>query len=160
MCEIPITKGYSTIVDEDDYHFLMKWKWHACLSGDRVYAMRNSKTKNGKRHHIMMHRIINKTPDGMDTDHINGNGLDNRRSNLRNATRTQNQWNRRENKKGASKYKGVYWHKQHRKWIASIQVGKIRFHLGLFINELDAANAYAERAETEFGDFNREIYYG
>lgn len=163
--EIPLTQGYKTIVDDCDYDFLMQWKWHVCIGHQTVYAMRNSEFiggnyLTGKRHHIMMHRVLNGTPDGMDTDHINGNGLDNRRENLRTATRSQNMWNRHPNRKGKSRYKGVSWHKQHRKWIANIQVQRKRIFLGLFRNEKEAADAYAKRAAIEFTDFNKEIYYG
>lgn len=155
---IPLTKGYSATVDDADYEFLSQWKWHAFLGGaGHVYAARNSAfDAEGKRTHIFMHRVLCETPDGFDTDHENGNSLDNRRSNLRAATRAQNMHNRSPNRKGSSKYKGVYWHKQHRKWVASIQVHKRRYHIGLFTSEASAAEAYSVRAAAEFRDFNRE----
>jgi len=157
---LPLTKGYYVLVDEEDYDFLAQWKWHACISpSGNVYAMRNSPPINGKRTHIMMHRIINKTPDGFRTDHINGNGLDNRKSNLRTVTPVQNGQNRRPNKKGTSKYKGVFWHKQHCKWYAQIQVNKKSIFLGLFTDEDLAAKAYEKAAKEKFGEFNREIKY-
>lgn len=160
MKEIPLTQGKFAIVDDDDFEYLSQWKWHVCNGPSGTYAMRNSKPIDGNRHHIIMHRIINKTPEGYDTDHINGNGLDNRSSNLRTVTRSQNMWNRKKNSNGTSKYKGVYWHKQHRKWIANIQVNKKRYFIGLFIEEKDAAMAYATRASKEFKEYNKEIKYG
>ncbi len=160
MKEIPLTKGFCAIVDDEDYDFIMQWKWHSYLGYERFYAHRNSSYNNGKRSHIFMHRVINNTPDGYDTDHINGNSLDNRKCNLRTATRSQNMWNRSPNKISKSRYKGVSWHKQHRKWIANIQVNKKRHFIGLFENELEAAKAYSDRARIEFKNFNKEIYYG
>lgn len=157
MKAIPLTQGHVTLVDDEDYEFLMQWKWHALKGGSGVYAHRNAKPRGKKTIHVMMHRVINNTPPGMDTDHINGNTLDNRRCNLRSATRSQNMQNRKPNIKGASKYKGVSWHKQHRKWVAAIQVGKRRCHIGLYEKETDAAKAYAEQAAIFFGHFNREI---
>lgn len=105
MKEIPLTKGYKTIVDDEDYDFLMRWRWHAVIAHS-VYAERCERPRGGKIKHIMMHRVINNTPDGMETDHINGNGLDNRRSNLRSVTKNQNQWNRKPNKKGHQNIRG------------------------------------------------------
>lgn len=156
MRQIPLTKGYSAIVDDEDYDFLMQWKWHVVVGPKHVYAMRNSAPVDGRRHHILMHRVLNDTPEGFDTDHANGNSLDNRRSNLRTATRTQNMWNRAPNRRCASRHKGVSWHRQHRKWVAAIQVNGRRRHIGLFDDEDAAAAAYAARARKEFGDFNRD----
>ena len=139
-------------MDDADFEWLSQWKWHVCVGAvGKVYAMRNSAPINGKRVHILMHRIINETPAGFDTDHINGDGLDNRRHNLRTASRTQNMWNRKPNKAGQSLHKGVYWHGQSQKWCAAIQVQKKRYHIGLFEKEQDA---YAARAALEFSDFN------
>ena len=155
---IPLTKGYSAIVDAEDYEWLMRWKWHVCEC-TTVYAMRNSKPDaDGRRHHIMMHREIAKTPKGMETDFKNGDGLDNRKENLRNCTRSQNQHNRNPNKRGASKYKGVY--RMGKKWAASLQIDKKRIFLGTFVDEKAAGAAYAFRAQIEFKEFNKEIKYG
>lgn len=157
MREIPLTRGFCAIVDDEDYEVLTQWAWHAFKGhGEKYYAARNSAyDAEGRRQHIFMHRVIARTPPGMDTDHINGDPLDNRRANLRHASRAQNMWNRAPNREGSSRYKGVYWHKQHGKWCASIQVGKRRKHIGLFHSEAAAAEAYAIRAAVEFGEFNR-----
>ncbi len=159
MKQIPLSQGKFAIVDDGDYDFLMQWKWHVCVASS-TYAMRNSDFDNdGRRYHIMMHRVINNTPPGLETDHINGDGLDNRRKNLRTVTRSQNMWNRKKNSKGSSKYKGVYWHKQHEKWVANIQVNKKRHFIGLFVDEDVAGRAYAEKSKAEFKSFNREVNY-
>jgi hypothetical protein len=159
MKTIPLTKGLVAIVDDEDFEFLSRWSWHAFegCSGN-VYAARNSAPDaNGRRKHIFMHRVIADTPEGAETDHRNGNGLDNRRSNLRHADRMRNMWNRAPNRSGSSRHKGVYWHAQHRKWCASIQAGKRRRHLGLFQSEEAAAAAYAHAAAETFGEFNRSV---
>jgi hypothetical protein len=161
MKKIALTKGYVAVVGDEDFDFLMQWSWHAFPSASgHVYAARNSEPVNGRRQHIFMHREIARTPHGLFTDHINGNALDNRRGNLRVVTKTQNMWNRRANDNGTSKHKGVSWHKQHRKWIAAIQVNKRRFHIGLFDTEEGAAMAYAARAAREFGQYNRGFKNG
>ncbi len=157
MKKIPLTKGYEAIVDDDDYDFLMQWKWHILEKGS-IYAMRNSiNLGDGKRHHILMHRVINETQKGFETDHINGEGLDNRKSNLRAVTKSENQRNRRPNKNCSSKYKGVSWHKQHQKWYATIQINKKRIFLGLFEDELEASFVYNKREKKEIKKIERKI---
>lgn len=142
MRKIALTQGYIAIVDNADYKFLARWKWHACVCPKNIYAMRSQHLPNGKCRHIMMHRVINKTPARFETDHVNGNGLDNRRKNLMTVTKSQNQAKRKPNANCRSKHKGVYWHVQHEKWCASIQINRKRFHLGLFSNERAAAKAF------------------
>jgi hypothetical protein len=154
--QIPLTQGYQVIVDAADYEWLSQWQWHVCVAA-HMYAMRSKHREDGTCFHIMMHREINQTPDGLFTDHINGNSLDNRRCNLRTVTKTQNMWNRRPNLNGSSQYKGVHWHKQHGKWAACIQVNKKRYHIGLFDSETEAAMAYLLRSEKEFGVYNKEL---
>lgn len=155
---IALTQGKFAMVDDSDFEFLSQWTWHAFKGhGGKYYACRNSKPIEGKRHHIFMHRVLCGTPPGADTDHKNGDGLDNRKSNLRIASRSQNMWNRNPNKGGTSRFKGVFWHKVHCKWMASIQVNKKRHHLGLFETEQEAATAYNNRAAKEFGEFSKGV---
>lgn len=99
MKKVSLTNGGFALVDDQDYEFVTKWNWQNMLG----YAVRSVYVKNhnygkGKNRSInklvRMHRVINQTPVGFDTDHINGDKLDNRRSNLRNATRSQNAINR------------------------------------------------------------------
>lgn len=158
-CKIQLTQGKVALVDAADFDFLSQWPWHAFKNPNgQFYACRNSDfSADGKRKHIFMHRVLADTPEGFDTDHINGDSLDNRRCNLRVASRSQNMWNRAPNRRGTSRHKGVSWHKQHRKWCANIQVNKRRIFIGLFRSETEAAEAYAKRAATEFGEFNREV---
>jgi HNH endonuclease len=157
MKHITLTKGFVAIVDDEDFEFVSQWKWnsHPNKAG-QIYAARLQRISKNKRIRIFMHHLIHGRKDGFIVDHENGNSLDNRKNNLRHANRSQNMWNRKPNIKSKSKYKGVSWHKQHRKWIAAIQVNKKKHHIGLFRDEHEAGRAYAERARLEFGEFNRE----
>jgi hypothetical protein len=148
MKQIPLTKGKFTIVDDEDYEELSKYSWCLSTSG---YARGVYKGKA-----IQMHRVINNTPIGMGTDHINWDRLDNRRSNLRTASRSQNQANikkPRRHKGVTSQYKGVCWYKNLNKWLSSIMVDQKRIYLGYFENEGDAAKAYNKNALKYFGEF-------
>jgi hypothetical protein len=138
---IPLTLGKYTIVDDEDYVILSKHKWYANKDHDfdNYYVVRGIRIK-GKRKKEKMHRIIMNPPVGMEVDHINGNGLDNRRENLRIVTSHQNHQNRHVQK--TSQYVGVHWHKSHKKWATEIQYkGKIKW-LGDYHNEIEAATVY------------------
>ncbi len=135
-----------TIVDDEDFKFLSQWRWG--FDGRYAYR-REQRDKVIKK--IYMHKVINKTPHGFDTDHINGNKLDNRRENLRTATRNQNNANRPKKPNCSSKYRGVCWHKQRNKWKAEIKVNQIKTHLGVFTSEEAAAKAYDSAALAAFG---------
>ena len=150
--KIPLTQGKSTTVDDEDFDRLNAYKWYANKEGNTYYAVRHSKRQNRKM--IRMHREILgfKAGDGKQIDHINSNGLDNRRANLRICTRSQNKQNQH-SVCGTSRYKGVCWHKQTKKWQADICLERRQIHLGLFDNEIEAAKAYDAKAKELFGEF-------
>ncbi len=100
-----------------------------------------------------MHREILNTPDGFVTDHINGNGLDNREANLRVCTREQNKQNSVKRTKTSSKFKGVDWYKPYKKWRVRITFEKKPMHIGLYDDEVKAAQAYDQKAIELFGEF-------
>lgn len=147
---IPLTQGKFAIVDADDYEFLMQWRWFAENSKkNRYYARANIKAKK-----IRLHRLILNDPQGFQIDHINGDTLDNRRCNLRIATHSQNNQNRRKTK-GRSKYKGVYFYKPYSNWRAQIQIDGVMKFIGYYPCEESAAKAYNEAALKYFGEFAR-----
>lgn len=146
--EIPLTQGLVAIVDDEDFAALSQFKWRARPAGMTAYAVRSEYPSNKT---IRMHRQIIGC-DGS-VDHINGDGLDNRRCNLREATHQQNMRNRRKTPGCSSRHKGVYWMKSKQKWYARIKGNGANRGLGLFSNEDDAARAYNTAAKAEFGVF-------
>lgn len=139
MKEINLTQGKVALVDDEDFEELSQYKWFAQKAVNTFYAERVDMT-TGKPKKIKMHREIMKTHKGMETDHIDHNGLNNCKSNLRNVTHRQNGQNRGEDK--SSKYAGVSWHKVSMKWSARIRINKKRKYLGYFDTELEAHHAY------------------
>ena len=145
---LPLTKGRFAIVDAEDYPLLNKYKWYASKNGNTYYAVRMHKDKR-----LRMHRYILDAPNNLLVDHINHNGLDNRKANLRLCTTQQNSHNQRPQKAGTSRYKGVSWNKRMKRWRVSINLNKKCIYLGHFKNEIDAARAYDKKAKVLFKDF-------
>jgi hypothetical protein len=156
MKRIPLTQGKFALVDDQDYDFLMQWKWYACYIHKTHYAKRSVRI-GLKTIRIRMHREILKRMRlhiaGKKIDHRDRNGLNNRRSNLRIATNSQNQHNQGIRKNNKSGYKGVTWNKQHNKWQARICINWKEIWLGLFDDKKDAAKAYNEAALKYHGKF-------
>jgi len=148
---IPLTQNKFAIVDDNDFERLNQWKWYAVQEKHTWYAVR-AIWNNGRAITIPMHRDILNSPNGMETDHKDHNGLNNCRYNLRLASRMQNQHNR-ESHCGTSKYKGVSWHKRDKKWQSQIRVNRKLVHLGCFDNEIEAAKVYNIKATELFGEF-------
>ena len=132
---IPLTRGKFAIVDADDYERLSKHKWYAGGNGDNCYAQR---CENGKV--IRMHQEIIDIPVGFVCDHKNHNQLDNRKCNLRSCTYSQNAQNRRPCSNGTSRYKGVSWDRDKRKWRVGIQHNGRLIHIGYYDYEQDAGD--------------------
>ena len=152
---ISLTQGRFTIVDDGDFEWLNQHKWHwKSKPTGTGYAMRDVR-ENGRWKHIYMHRIILSPQGGREPDHINGDGLDNRRCNLRSCTRSQNNMNSRKRRGCSSRYKGVCWNSRDRKWEARIRVNGRLKQLGYFDDEQEAAAAYDVAAHKLFGQFAR-----
>ena len=147
--KILITRGQIVIVDEQDYQELSQYRWYL-IDG---FAARTIK-KDNKRTTIYMHRVIMDAPIGISVYHINHNKLDNQRENLR-LVKGSARMHRRPSVKHSSKYRGVYWCKDKRKWIAEIKVYKKQIRLGRFEVEKDAAVAYDEAARKYYGSLAR-----
>ena len=151
MKRIPLTKGQFAIVDDEDYERVSKYKWQATWGGYCYYATRIPWNK-GKRHEIRMHRFILNAPDDKIVDHIDFNGLNNRRDNIRTCTHSQSQYHRRSHG-GTSKYKGVSLCRKNNKWQAQIKHNRKSKWIGQYEKEKDAAKAYNKKAKELFGDF-------
>lgn len=152
---IQLTQGKVVIVDEVDYQELSAYNWHVHRDGKRWYAISRQRTPKGGSHQIRMHRLIMNAPDGVDVDHIDGNGLNNTRMNLRLATRSQNSCNRNIRNDNTSGYKGVSFHRATGKWQATITVNGKSAYLGLYATAEDAGAAYDEVAGQIHGQFAR-----
>lgn len=150
---IPLTKGLCAIVDADDYDTLMRWNWYSWCGKAATYAIRNAPLTDGKRGTLHMHRVIMDAPDNMRVDHINHNGLDNRRANLRLCTNAENSRNTTSAKGSLSKYLGVSWDSGSGKWRAHIRIKGGRLALGRFFDEAEAARAYDAAARLHHGVF-------
>lgn len=154
MKTISLTRGQVAIVDDEDYEYANQWRWHARRGKGKntFYASRGMYCKDTRKMDILlMHRVILRTPDGKLTDHINGNGLDNRKENLRICSASENSSNQK--LRHARPMKGVQWIERLRKWRAYISAKKQRFHLGLFTNIGDAAEAYNKAALKMHGEY-------
>ena len=153
---VPLTKGYEAVIDAADASDMSKWNWHARTDGDRVYAARNVPTDpHGKRGVMQMHRQIACPPLGMEIDHIDGDGLNNRRDNLRVATKSQNQCNRRPLPTSTTGLKGVSPYKRCGTWHARISAGGKRICLGYYKTPVEAHAAYVAASKRLHGPFGR-----
>ena len=147
---IKLTQGKLAIIDAEDYEKLSRVKWQF----NNGYAVKSVRV--GKKFKtLMMHREILNAPEGLEIDHKNGNRLDNRKSNLRFCTRSENICNISALPNKSSPYKGVTWHKVSKKWQARVKKNGKSYFLGLFHNECDAAQAYVEKAKELHYEFFR-----
>lgn len=136
MKKIKLTQGKYALVDDDNYEELSKYNWQYNKGGyaiaHDIYDMQKS---------VYMHRVINKTPNGFHTDHINQNKLDNRKENLRTATVHQNLFNTKLFSHNTSGYRGLYWYERYKKWEVYITIHGKRIYLKRFKNLQDAIKA-------------------
>ena len=159
MKEIDLTQGKVALVDDEDYTYLIQWNWFATKQPCTYYAKRSvTHPRSGA---VWMHREILEYHgieiNNLDTDHINGDGLDNRKENLRVATRLENSRNRRKHPckvNSSHPYKGITA-VNGRYWSARIRINGDRIYLGCFSTPEEASKSYEEAAKKYFGEFAR-----
>jgi hypothetical protein len=148
---IPLTQGKHAMVDAEDYARVRRHKWCLSRTGSQLYAYRKHYGKS-----LRLHQFIMNPPQGLVVDHIDGNGLNNRRGNLRICTRLQNAWNhkRRKQPDASSRYMGVYPCRRPRdKWYVKIQCDGDGTYLGPFDSAIEAARARDYKAVELFGEY-------
>ena len=159
---IPLSKTgkyagqYEAIISVEDSD-LAELNWSVVLHSNTQYAQRHRRNETPKSqflHRVIMSRILDKPiKDVSGIDHIDGNGLNNRRDNLRTATQSQNLMNRIGNSNATSKYKGVSRYRDGKRWQAFIGLNGKSIYLGIFNTELEAYKAYCDKACELFGKF-------
>jgi len=150
---IKLTRGKYAIVEPEDFERFNQYNWHCTSYG---YACRKvpKKLRKGEERHAYMHKELCPVPNGKVVDHINRNRLDNRKANLRPATKQQNAWNSKFKRKARiTRFYGIYWDKDKEKWQVRLDInGRIR-RLGYYADEIEAAKAYDEAAKEYRGEF-------
>jgi ribosomal protein S1 len=150
MKEIKLTKGQKTLVDDESYEWLNQWKWHAHKGRGTYYARRRDKN----RATILMHRVILELDDGaIHVDHIDSDGLNNQKANLRPCSVLENRRNSRKVRILGTQYKGVTYEKSSDRYRARITVSGKVHSLGRFQIATEAAEAYNKAAIKYFGEF-------
>jgi hypothetical protein len=154
--KIPLGESFFSIVSPEDFYWLNKFHWVPRKHYGKIYAVSFVNEPDKATKISSMHRVIMNQPRGLLVDHKNLNTLDNTRTNLRLATRSQNMFNRKKIKSNtSSRFIGVCFDKRRKKWCAYITVEGKRIWLGTFDNEIDAALAYDAAAKKYHGEFAR-----
>jgi len=152
IAHVALTRGRNSVIDASDVHLIEGKNWSYVRGKSGVEYAKSSIGRNG---FLALHAKIMQPPPGYVVDHINRDGLDNRRANLRLATASQNAANKIGKRNGSSKYKGVCLAKDNGKWQAMICVMGVKKYLGQFLTEEEAHKVYCEAAKEAFGEYAR-----
>lgn len=156
MRQISLTKGFAALVDDEDFETVSRRKWYALKVKNTVYGCSRPSLGNRRYGSLLMHRFVMRI-NGLDKDgsidHRNGNGLDNRKANLRIGTHSQNCQNQKLHCDSSTGVKGVTWDKRRNKFVAQIQVDGRHIFLGRFTQKQEAAEAYKVAALNLFGEY-------
>jgi len=147
---IPLGKGYEAIIDDDDYDKVSQFSWGVLITKWTQYGRKNFWI-NKKCQTVYLHNFIVPPPEGFTNDHIDRNGLNCQKSNLRFATKSQQMMNRKV--PNSSGYRGVYWYKAYQKWHVMISTNYEVRSLGYYDDLIEAAKAYDKQAKREHGEF-------
>ncbi len=157
MIQIPLTQGRVALIDDEDFEEISKWDWHFHPQNrdkNKGYAARG-RCSPGKQRKFFMHSAIMKSESSIRVDHKNGNGLDNRKENLRFATSSQNACNAGRSKRNTTGFKGVSFFKAQKKFAARIKLHGKSVFLGYFESAEEAGQAYVDAAPGLHGEFAR-----
>ena len=154
---VPLTQGYEAVIDAADVPLVSAWNWRAQPTRHTVYAVRTD-TSGPKPITVRMHRVICET--SLKVDHVNCDGLDNRRGNLRPATNSENSRNARLSKNNTSGVKGVRWNARRGKWEAYLHLNRRLVFFGRFSSLPEATAAYAKASQDYHGEFGRTSHAG
>lgn len=151
---IPLSRGKFALVSDCDYERASQFKWSLDVNGYacRMESYVGSDGKR-KRRKVLLHRFILDAPPHLQVDHIDHDKLDNRRQSLRLVTRTQNRANSRPRRNSSSRYKGVHWHKRDQCWCVMLRTNGVKYWIGTFQDEVDAARAYDRKARELIGAY-------
>lgn len=154
VCLVPLTRGHFAVIDRADTPLVESHCWSVSVRRNRCYAYRDER-RGGRRQTIYMHQIIMGVEHGELPDHIDGDGLNNRRANLRPTVSGQNNANQRLRSDNTSGFKGVAWDKNRQSWVAQISQNGVHRGIGRFATAEEAAKAYDDSARELFGAFAR-----
>ena len=154
MREIELTQDQVALVDDDDFEWVTAWKWHAHRNRKTFYVeWKRKKNDILGIHNVIWEHHFGPVPEGYTVDHIDNDGLNNQKLNLRLATATQQHQNQRIKSDNTSGYKGVSFHRTEQKWQARITINHKRVFLGYFSDPAEAAQARDRAVIEHYGDF-------
>lgn len=154
MKYIELLHGLRTLVDDRDFRSLSSHKWYVSRNG---YVYRpTERHENGKaiKSADYLHRVVMGAPSGMVVDHINGNKLDNRKSNLKVVTQSENNMNAKMTSRNTSGIRGVSWSKHYQRWVPRIAVRGKEIYLGRYKTKEEAARVYEQASREYHGEYS------